>query len=254
MNYSGLFLLILTGFISGIVLNHLADIFPARRRILLKPICRKCGQTFDYLNYILFKPCQECGAKPSLRKYLVPFLSAISVTFVWNFPPAYTGRGLALVIFFYLALIFIIDVEHRLILFPLSIVGGVLFAIMGVILNGLLDTLIGGAAGFGIMYALYLLGILFSKWMSKRRGEEIEEVALGFGDVTLSLIIGLLVGWPRISLVILFAIILGGVFSALFIAGTFLLKRYRSFTAIPYAPFIIIATVIIIYVSSHPVL
>lgn len=103
------------------------------------------------------------------------------------------------------------------------------------------------------MYALYLLGILFSRWVSKRRGEEIEEIALGFGDVSLSLVVGILLGWPRISLVLFFAILIGGLFSGLFLLISVLRKRYEAFTAIPYAPFIIIATIIVIYASTKQI-
>jgi len=130
------------------------------------------------------------------------------------------------------------------------VIGGILFLAIGIDLNGWKVTLFGVLSGFGFMYILYLFGILFGKVMAKRRGQEIEEIALGFGDVTLSTILGLLLGWPRIGLVLFFAIILGGVFSGLFLLISVLAKKYRAFTAIPYAPFIIISSIILIYFST----
>ncbi len=248
-----IFLILTTGFLIGTILNHLADTLPFHRKLIVNLACSNCGQTFDIYHYIRFAPCKECGVKPSLRRLLTPFISAAVMLIVVFFPPDYSGRWLTIFIFTYLALVLIIDIEHRLIMNPISIIGGIVFIAIGIYLNGWLDTTLGAATGFGFMYALYLLGILFSRWMSKRRGEEIEEIALGFGDVSLSLVIGILIGWPRIALILFFAILLGGVFSGLFLLVSVLFKRYKAFTAIPYAPFIIIATVIVIYASSQPI-
>ena len=238
------------GFLVGILLNHFSDTLPISRKIFQKPQCEKCGQTFDFYNYITLSRCQNCRSFPKLRRYLVMLFAMISIPLIYFFPPIYIEWVLAMIIFTYLGLVFIIDFEHRLILHPVSFVGGVIFLIMGIFLNGWKITIFGFLAGFGIMYALYLLGILFGKFMAKRRGQEIDEIALGFGDVTLSTILGLLLGWPRIGVTLFFAIILGGVFSGLFLFFSVITRRYKAFTAIPYAPFIIISGIILIYVSS----
>ena len=111
----------------------------------------------------------------------------------------------------------VIDLEHRLILHPVSIAGAVLAAIFGVWKHGWVETLIGGAAGFGMMWLLYLFGELFAKWMARRRGGLANEVALGFGDVNLAGVLGLLLGWPGIVLGLFLTILLGGVVSLLYI-------------------------------------
>ncbi len=154
-----------------------------------------------------------------------------------------------MVIITYLAIIFLIDFEHRLILHPTSIVGAILFLIIGIIRNGVLKTLLGGIAGFVIMFMLYLFGILFNRWMSKRKGEIIEEAALGYGDVNLSGILGLLLGWPGIGICLFFAIIGGGVFSGLWLLTMLIRRKYEAFTPIPYAPFLIISSILILYLS-----
>jgi leader peptidase (prepilin peptidase)/N-methyltransferase len=110
-------------------------------------------------------------------------------------------------------------------------------------------TLIGFAVGFGVMLAIYYFGILFNRWMSKARGQEIDEVALGFGDVNLSGILGIALGWPRIIVCLFSAIVLGGLLSGLYILVMILRKRYQAFTAIPYAPFLIIAAVVLLYMA-----
>jgi leader peptidase (prepilin peptidase)/N-methyltransferase len=157
----------------------------------------------------------------------------------------------AVVILTYLGILFLIDLEHRLILHPTSIVGAFLFLFVGIFRNGILKTLIGGLTGFVIMFLLYLFGILFNRWMSKRKGETIDEAALGYGDVNLSGVLGLLLGWPGIGLCLFFAIIGGGVFSGLWLLFMLVRKKYEAFTPIPYAPFLIISAIFILYLSIN---
>ncbi len=152
-----------------------------------------------------------------------------------------------MIVFLYLAVVFIIDVEHRAILHEVSLVGVLIAIPFGLWLNGWQKTLLGLLVGLGVMLALYYFGILFNKWMSKRRGQEIDEVALGFGDVILSAVLGIMLGWPRIFVCLFTAIVLGGLLSGLYILVMLLRKRYQAFTAIPYAPFLVIAAVILIY-------
>ena len=143
----------------------------------------------------------------------------------------------------------ITDIEYRLILQPVSIFGAVVTLLIGIKLHGWLATLIGGAAGFVIMLFLYYLGELFARWVSKRRGQEIEEVALGFGDVNLSAVLGLLLGWPGITAGLILAIFLAGIFSGFYLLVAKLGKRYQQYTAIPYAPFLIIGSLLLIFRS-----
>jgi leader peptidase (prepilin peptidase)/N-methyltransferase len=97
------------------------------------------------------------------------------------------------------------------------------------------------------MLLLYFLGELFGRIMAKRRGEPIEEVALGFGDVNLSGVLGLLLGWPGITAGLIFAILAGGLVSAFILARMMLRKEYQAFTALPYAPFLILAGVVFLF-------
>jgi leader peptidase (prepilin peptidase)/N-methyltransferase len=122
---------------------------------------------------------------------------------------------------------------------PVSITGAILGLGIGTYAHGLVSTLLGGAFGFGSMLLLYYLGEVFTRYMSKRRGELVDEVALGFGDVNLCGVTGLLLGWPVILAGILFTIFAGGIGSILVIAFMLIRKRYNAFTPIPYAPFLV---------------
>jgi len=147
-------------------------------------------------------------------------------------------------------LVVVIDLEHRLILHPVSLSGAVLGLIFGSLNHGILYTVIGGAAGFGIMLVFYMLGNLFIKFLSRSRGEEIDEVALGFGDVNLSGVIGLLLGWPGVIAGVFLAIILGGVVSGSFLIIQLFRKKYQAFQALPYGPFLVISAVLLLYFSQ----
>ena len=105
----------------------------------------------------------------------------------------------------------------------------------------------GGLAGFGIMLALFYLGFLFVKWLSKLRGREIEEDALGFGDVMLSGVLGLLLGWPGIAAGLVIAVLLGGLGGIVTLAIMLIRRKYQAFTAIPYGPFLILAAAVLLF-------
>jgi len=158
------------------------------------------------------------------------------------------GGILWLVLF---GLVVVIDLEHRLILHPVSLTCAVFGLIFGSINHEIPRTIIGGVVGFGIMLVFYMLGNLFVNFLSRRRGEEIDEVALGFGDVNLAGVIGLLLGWPGVILGIFGAIILGGVISGIFLIVQMIRKKYEAYQALPYGPFLVISVVLLLYFSQY---
>ena len=97
------------------------------------------------------------------------------------------------------------------------------------------------------MLVLFFLGEIYLRFLSKKRGEPIDEVALGFGDVNLGGVLGLILGWPGISAGLLFAILMGGLVSGGYLIYTMASKRYRPNTAIPYAPFLILGAMLLLY-------
>lgn len=71
--------------------------------------------------------------------------------------------ALFLLLLFFLGLVFIIDMEHRLIFHKLSILGFILGLIIGIKLNGLISTLVGGLFGFIFVLIIFLFGGLVMK-------------------------------------------------------------------------------------------
>lgn len=269
---------ILSGLLAGWLVNYLADVLPhtldnecsAR---LSRPLCVNpgCKAAFRWTDYLLLRRCPKCGGGRGLRTYATLVLAEALSLFIWFSPPHTLGFALGLVVLTYLLLVMVIDLEHRLILRPLSIAGLILAALVGIYASGWLSTLIGGAAGFAIMFAFYLFGRLFTRWRAQRMfrlgstqvlrarrlgktdneppnygGEE----ALGSGDVTLAAILGLLLGWPLIWFGLLLGILFSGVISLIIIVALLLTRRYKTHAFnvfIPYGPFFIFSTFLLIY-------
>ena len=248
MNFTVLPLLLVFGWLVGIFLNYLADVLPRTRR-LSAPHCHHCDGKISFVDYFLLRKCIQCGSGRTNRTRIVQGFSVTLVPVIFYFPPERFGFWLTLPYFLYFALVFIMDVEYRVVLYEVIGAGILLSIPMGIYWNGLMSTIIGGIAGFGIMFFLYYFGVIFNRWMSKRRGEEIEEVALGFGDVNLSGVLGLVLGWPKIAISLFFSVVAGGLFSGLYLLGSVLARRYRPFTAIPYAPFLVIVAVVLFYLA-----
>jgi prepilin signal peptidase PulO-like enzyme (type II secretory pathway) len=169
-------------------------------------------------------------------------------------PPSKLGYILGLILTIYFGLVFVIDLEHRLILHPTSLFGFILGLIVGIVKHGLVPTLVGGLSGLAIMLTLYFLGALFARYRAKRMlaaGQEPDdEEALGAGDVILVTILGLVLGWPLIWFGLLSGILLGGVVSLFIVLWLVLSRKYKENVLmffIPYGPYFITAAYLIIF-------
>jgi leader peptidase (prepilin peptidase)/N-methyltransferase len=237
------------GIIGSYLINYLADVLPIKRQFV-EPFCSRCHQERSWKSYLLLASCEHCQSRDIVRHLIVIIFGPILAIGIYFFPIENLGNYGTLLWIFYFGLVVIIDLEHRLILHPVSLVGAGLGVVFGIINHGVLDTLIGGAAGFGIMLAFYFLGEVFVRFLSQRRGEEIEEIALGFGDVNLAGIMGLLLGWPGVLGGLFVAILLGGLVSGLYLIVQTLRKKYQAYQALPYGPFLVVSVLILFYLSQ----
>lgn len=262
--------LIPVSIILSYVVNYFADIMPLGRG-LEKYQCKQCSQPYTFSAYLRFLPCPNCKKKISPRHWVVLGLSILATVFLFLFPPGKSAsmQGFTYVyiaLFFYFMLVFIIDLEHREILYFLSFLGMIACIVVGVWLhqdtvnilslankpfyNGLANTVLGVLVGAGIMFALYLLGLLFSVIVTRIRKEKVAEVALGFGDVIMAAILGSLLGYPGIYGCLILAILLGGLFSLVYIIVMKIKGKFQALTAIPYAPFLIISAMGLLYFAK----
>jgi leader peptidase (prepilin peptidase)/N-methyltransferase len=247
-------ILIIIGAVCGILINYLADVLPIYRKPG-KPLCSNCAKPYSLYNYLISFKCKNCGERVSVRTIFVLILSITASVILWSFPFQNISFWWTLSALVFLGVILVIDIEYRVVLIQTSIFGlGLLFLLgllnQGFSIDGILTTIAGGVAGFVIMIGLYYFGILFSKIMSKLRKQEIVDIALGFGDVYVSTFLGLLIGWPSIISGIILAVLISGGFSILYLAILSIQKKYQSFSAIPYTPFLIIGAVLITYLLN----
>ena len=235
------------GWFVGILVNYLSDILPIKRR-LGEPICVACHDTMAFTNYF-FGPrrCPECWSYRPWRTWVVEIFYIAASLFFWLNPPYRLGFWPGLLLLGFFGVVFVIDMEHRLILHPVSIFGALLGLILGITMRGVWMTLLGGVVGYGVMYGLYWFGDVFARWLARRRGQVLTEVALGFGDVNLAGVLGLLLGFPGIVAGLLLAIMIGGVISILYLILMVILRRYHAFMAIPYGPFMVISAILLLY-------
>jgi leader peptidase (prepilin peptidase)/N-methyltransferase len=243
------------GIALGWLINYLSDVLP-ETRTLSAPVCWKCKHQYTFWDYLLVRKCSSCDTRRRVRSFIVPIFLLVIFTWLWIFPRQGVPYPISILLLTYLSLVFIIDLEHRLILHPVSITGAVLGLVVGVVLrgrssisHGLWTTLAGGAAGFSIMLVLYYLGEWYVRRLAKSKKVNLppDEVALGFGDVNLAGITGLVLGWPAVLAGLFFAVLAGGLISLLIIVGMLISKKYKAFTAIPYAPFLILGLLILLY-------
>lgn len=251
----------LLGLLVGTGINLCADQLPRWRRLQRTPFCPYCDRPrppwawVSLVAHLVFKPgCQHCGAPISWRHPIVELGTVGLYAFLWH---TYGQDGEVTYLLLYslyasiLALVLVIDLEHKLIL------NVVMYPAWGVALLGSLLhptpyfyrlALLGGAIGFGILFVVYLGGELFIKALSKARGKPINAVAFGFGDVRLGGFIGLILGFPQVLSAIFVAVLLGGVagLSYWFVRAV-ILRRYSLFTAIPYGPYLVIGAMIVMF-------
>jgi leader peptidase (prepilin peptidase)/N-methyltransferase len=256
---------LILGWLAGLFINYSADVLPVTRRFS-QPTCPQCGTPFSWADYLMMRACRSCGASRSVRTWLVQFLALGSFVYFWLFPSKALGIPLGMLVLVYFGIIIVIDLEHRLILHPTSLVGAVLGFIVGTyihsrignqgILLGMVWSLAGGLFGFGMMYLFYQLGTFVARYRARRlqaAGQaDDEEEALGGGDVYLAAVLGLMLGWPFIVRALVLGILLGGLFSIVFLLTLVVRRRYSSealMTFIPYGPYFIIGAFYLLFLN-----
>jgi leader peptidase (prepilin peptidase)/N-methyltransferase len=232
----------LLGMVIASFLNVCIDRLPANQSLISPPShCPTCNHrlaikdlipVFSYLW--LRGRCRYCGAPIPRRILWVELGTAVLFALAcWQY-----GLSVELAIALFYSCIFIvimvIDWERGLILnkivFPAIVTALVLSAVFSIFLPDIeIVPFIGRAAlGGGIALALFLLVVIFS------RG------GMGWGDVKLAALIGLVTGFPGVFIALLIGAILGGVVASTLLA----LKVKRRRQAIPFGPFLALAAIV----------
>ena len=238
---------VFSGLLAGLLVNYLSDVLPTQRK-LGRPVCRHCGADYTWKDYLILSACQKCGAARSWRTY-ASLLAGIAISvLLWLYPAPPLSYGLNLIVLAYFGLVVVIDIEHRLILHMVSLGGALLGVVVGAARYGLTNSLIGGAVGLGVMLSFYGIGILFARYRARKLGHDDGEEALGFGDVTISAVLGLMLGWPLIMYGLLIGILAGGVISLSLMLFLMATRRYESMTVFTaYGPYLVLGAAVLLY-------
>jgi leader peptidase (prepilin peptidase)/N-methyltransferase len=240
-------LIIVIGWFVGILVNYLADILPFKRRIGL-PVCDKCGNNLSIIKYFSWKKeCPTCGQKRSLRNWFLQLFYIFVALWLWFSPIARIEFIPGLILLAYFGVVTAIDIEHRVILHPVSIFGVFLGLVFGFWKHDIFRTMMGGAVGFLLMLCLYYLGILVVHIRAIKHPELKGQEALGFGDVNLGGVLGLILGWPGILAGLIIAILTAGAASFVYILVMIFKRKYSANLAIPYGPFLVIGAAVLLF-------
>ncbi|MCH7495254.1 MAG: prepilin peptidase, partial [Candidatus Marinimicrobia bacterium] len=175
--------------------------------------------------------CRNCKERISIRYPMVELSSAL--WFVWM----YLQFGLSWEFAQYLTLgiillaISMVDLDTKLIPDSVLLVGGVsalVFAIMGNVIS-LKGSLMGGAVMGGVLFAIALIG-----------GFVLKKESMGFGDVKLSVMIGLFIGWEMALL----AIFLSAIFASVISIGGLLMGRMKFGKPFAFGPFLALGAIV----------
>ena len=242
-----LLLVAFLGLLAGLLVNYLADVLPVERK-LGQPVCQACGAKIAWKDYLFPKACRACQRPRSWRTYLTLMLGVGLSLVLWLNPPARMGYWLGLAVLIFFGLVVVIDFEHHLIMHIVTLGGAVLGLITGTLRYNLPTSLVGGAAGLLIMLLFYWVGTLFAKYRARKLGLDDGEEALGFGDVTLTAVLGLMLGWPFIMFGLLIGVLAGGLVSLLLVLVLVASRRYHSLTVFTaYGPYLVAGAAIIMF-------
>jgi leader peptidase (prepilin peptidase) / N-methyltransferase len=259
-------LLIIIGIIAGGLVNALADDLPHYRRPRLprypdgslRPVTAWLGLT----AYLLQQHIAPSGSRLSWRYPLTELGTAVLMIITYlaklNDPQIPVDFPQAAVYLIYAALfvlITVIDIEHRLILFSVMIPSWILALIDAGLLSplgpNLQDAIIGALLGFGVFFVMYLGGVLYVH-IRNSTGQNIGEVAFGYGDVMMATLTGLMLGVAGTIFAMFITIFLGAFGAAFYLLGRRLIGRRTSmFAALPYGPYIVAGTVIMLLFAQQ---
>lgn len=209
------------------------------------PNCKEKLQPKDMLpilSYLMLKgKCRYCEEPISVQYPAVEILTAI-VWLIVYLTYGFTVETAAL-LYLYTVLIAVafIDLKHMIIpngLVITGLVGGLAVFLYHVFYkpfplyesNLWYTPIIGMFSASGVLFIIALIGLLIYG----------NDGAMGMGDVKLLLPIGLFLGWKLALLTLFLSIMLGGIISIILLI--FRIKDRKS--AIPFGPFIIMATFI----------
>lgn len=228
-------LLFIFGLILGSFLNVVIYRLPRGESVAYPPShCPECQHRlgffdlFPVLSFLcLHGRCRYCRAKINPRYPLVEFITGL-VTVIWWYRYGINPQGIAFLIVTYVFIaIAYIDLDHKIIpdilTLPL-IAGGLLFRLwQGDLVSAFIGVLVGGG----------ILGLI--AWIYPR--------GMGLGDAKLLAAAGAFLDWEKTC----YILILGCLLGLVMVIPLILLKKMERRQQFPFGPFLVLATLVIVY-------
>ena len=228
------------GILAGAIVNWLASRLPAYRML---------GDDLEAGEETATKNVNISASSSGLRVVIVMILLITASIYVQRQVGLTLSYAVTLIYLALFMLVGVIDVEHKLIL-NVVMIPAFAFAVLEVLLNGRIRS-INAFAGYAIaqivVTGFYLLGEAYIWFINRRRAEPVEEVAFGYGDITLATFCGLVVGFPSVILLLILMVAIGGLIALLYILLRLITRKgYMAHTALPYGPAILAAATLMI--------
>jgi leader peptidase (prepilin peptidase)/N-methyltransferase len=258
------FFIFIFGLIIGSFLNVVICRLKTKEEIFLSrsrcPHCQKNLKWFDLIPILsflsTFGKCRYCGKKISWQYPLVEIITGGLFILIFNFQFSIFNEitifnfqtlnfSLLLFIVCSLIIIFVYDLKHYIIpdkiVFP-AIIAAFFYKLFEMFGNWNLRFI--WDLGFGIWDFQILLYAIFSAIVASSFFFAIILISkgewMGFGDVKLAFLMGLILGWPDILFALFLAFVLGAAIGLILIG----LKIKSIKSQIPFGPFLAAATII----------
>ncbi len=211
---------------------------------------QRCSRCSSVTSRVSFGYCRSCSRWYRRR---FPFLAAVSLVAVLLLATVQSSAAnfvIGFVVSTYLAIVTLIDIDYHLIQHKTALFGIILAGFFGAILHKFPSTVVGGAIGIIVMGFFYLLGRVYAAYKNKRQkisGPDALDEALGFGDVSLAAVLGLLLGHALILKALLIGILLAGLYSIAIVALMLLKKDFDDSKTIPYGPFLVLGALLVFF-------
>ena len=232
--------LFIIGAVIGSFLNVCIYRIPKKISIITPPSnCPSCNtgispkDNIPILSYLFLKgKCRHCGAKISFRYLIVEFISALSLSafyLIFGFKMIFFQVSL---LFYILLVLSWIDAEEGIVSLEIVIFGTIVGLFLLILEKGsnILPNIIGAAVGFLLVLISYFIGrLLFRK------------DTIGGGDLYLTTMLGLYLGWQKIITAYFLAFLIAAVFLVLLALK---LKKIPKDQPIPLVPFLSIGGIL----------
>ena len=232
------FIVFVLGLCVGSFLNVLIDRLPKGEQVLRGrskcDYCKKTLRWFELIPLLSFVmqhgTCLRCHKKLSIQYPLIEFITGLG--FVWiylSFDYSLIGLFAYWIIFSSLLVIFVSDLKYQIIPDSMVVAG-----IIGTIL------LFFSSKPYALNPMHFLLTAILSSTLFFLLWLVTKGKSMGFGDVKLAFLLGLLLGYPKIIVALYSAFLTGAIFGVILI-----LKGKRTLKSkIAFGPFLIVGALI----------